>query len=159
VRSLFVPLGRVQRDLGVTGEVNTILLGADVASASALATLTLEDLGVKVRYLEAARAAGVEAESGVLDEVLQQAATEVAARAGLRATPVFTYLANAIRGRGPGPGRRSGARGAGARGRGARGGKSRTPSSRRSISRSCPARRPAAIAPTASCSTNGPRAN
>jgi hypothetical protein len=101
VRSLFVPLRRVQRDLGVTGEANTILLGADVPSASALANLTLEDLGVKVRYLGAARAISVEVESGVLDPVLQQAATDVAVRAKLRATPIFTYLANVIRAASP----------------------------------------------------------
>ncbi len=105
VRSLFLPLRRVQRDLGVTGEVNTILLDAEVAAADLLGGLSLEDLGVKVRYLDSARAVSVETTSGVLDADLQQAATGVAARMGLRPTPVFTYLANAIRAAG-GPGAR-----------------------------------------------------
>ena len=71
VRSLFVPLRRVQRDLGVGGRVNTVLLGADVPPADVLPGLTLEDLGVKVRYLEAARAISVESDGGVLNEALQ----------------------------------------------------------------------------------------
>ncbi len=105
VRSLFVPLRRVQRDLGVAGEVNTILLDAEVAAADVLGRLSLEDLGVKVRYLDAAPAVSVETSSGVLSADLQQAATDVAVRIGLRPTPIFTYLANAIR-RPEGPGAR-----------------------------------------------------
>ncbi len=97
VRSLFVPLRRVQRDLGVAGDVNTILLDAEVAPADVLRRLSLEDLGVKVRYLDLSRAVSVETTSGVLDADLQQAAMDVATRIGLRSTPVFSYLANAIR--------------------------------------------------------------
>jgi hypothetical protein len=47
VRSMFIPLRRAQRDLGVPDEVNTILLGADVTPADVLGSLTLEDLGVR----------------------------------------------------------------------------------------------------------------
>jgi hypothetical protein len=97
VRSMFIPLRRAQRDLGVPDEVNTILLGADVTPADVLGSLTLEDLGVKVRHLEAARALSVETTSGILSEDLQHAAADAAARVGLWATPVFTYLANTIR--------------------------------------------------------------
>jgi hypothetical protein len=97
VRSVFVPLQRVQRDLGVAGSVNTVLIGTDVDSARVLDSLTLEDVGTKVRYLDAARSVSVETVSGVLSSDLQQAASDAAAALGLRHTPVFTYLANTIR--------------------------------------------------------------
>jgi putative ABC transport system permease protein len=97
VRSVFVPLRRVQRDLGVTGSVNTVLLGMEAGSAEVLGSLSLEDLGAKVLYLDAARAVSVETVSGVLNMDLQRAAVDAATRLGLRHTPVFTYLANTIR--------------------------------------------------------------
>ena len=97
VRSIFVPLRRLQRDLGVAGEVNTVLLGTDVEPGPVLGSLTLDDLGVRVRYLEPARSVIIETTSGILNADLQQAAGDVLGRAGLRATPIFTYLANSIR--------------------------------------------------------------
>ena len=97
VRSVFVPLRPVQRDLGVAGEVNTVLIGADAGSVHVPGSLSLEDLGVNVRYLDAARAVSVENVSGVLNADLQRAAADAAARLRLQHTPVFTYLANTIR--------------------------------------------------------------
>jgi hypothetical protein len=97
VRSVFVPLRSVQRDLGVAGEVNTVLIGADAGSVHVRGSLSLEDLGVNVRYLDAARAVSVENVSGVLNADLQRAAADAAARLRLQHTPVFTYLANTIR--------------------------------------------------------------
>lgn len=96
VRALFAPMRRIQRDLGVAGRVNTVLL-AGSGSDRVLASLDLEDLGVRVRYLEDQRSLSVESGSGILSEPLQTAATEVATRLGLRPSPVFTYLANTIR--------------------------------------------------------------
>ncbi len=96
VRALFAPMRRIQRDLGVVDRVNTVLLGGG-PSESILASLDLEDLGVRVRFLEKQRSLSVESGSGILGEPVQTASTEVAARLGLRPSPVFTYLANTIR--------------------------------------------------------------
>ncbi len=97
VRSLFAPLRRVQRDLGVEAEVNTVLLDADLPPGDVLSSLALDDLGVKVRLLETVRAISIESDGGVINQDVQRVATDTAARLGLPAAPVFTYLANSIR--------------------------------------------------------------
>ncbi|HEX8189780.1 MAG TPA: ABC transporter permease [Pyrinomonadaceae bacterium] len=111
VRAVFVPLASLQRSLDRAGRVNTILFGArgggtqeDAARARTerlngglRASATLEDLGVKLRALDDARGLSLESESGLISEGLDAAAREAARRAGLKAEPVFSYLANSIR--------------------------------------------------------------
>ena len=58
---------------------------------------TLADLGVTVRSIESSNAIAVESASGLLDAPHAQAAADAAAHAGMRAQPVFTYLANTLR--------------------------------------------------------------
>lgn len=101
VRAVFVPLQRLQRDLGVPGGVNTILLADGVADSDADVAfregVTLEDLGVKVSVAPDAATLIVESASGVVSEGLEAAARAAAEASGLTPVPVFTYLANAIR--------------------------------------------------------------
>ena len=111
-RSVFVSLGRLQRDLELEGRVNTVLLAA-VASASEapapaaarLATAeaalrsvaTLDDLGLRVRALPAHGVVSIESAAGLVNDETAAAAESVAGTLGLRAEPVLTYLANALR--------------------------------------------------------------
>jgi len=97
VRALFAPLGRVQRDLGVAGKVNAVLLGEGAAKEAVLASLMLEDLGAEVALVADQNAVAIESSSGIMSAPLQEAATRTLERAGLTPVPVFTYLANALR--------------------------------------------------------------
>jgi putative ABC transport system permease protein len=98
VRAVFAPLRRLQRDLGVAGEVNTVLLSGGERSAARLKTaLHVEDLGVRVTALETHPHVAVESASGIVSPALEEAARQAGAKLGLEPTPVFTYLANTIR--------------------------------------------------------------
>ena len=101
VRALFVPLARLQRDLGVREQVNTVLVAADAAepelSAALGRAITLEDLGVAVAASPDGRTVRVESAGGVISGPLESSVREAAATLGLRVLPIFTYLANTIR--------------------------------------------------------------
>lgn len=111
VRAVFVPLASLQRSLDRSGRVNTILFSArDGAEAEEVAraqteklndllraSATLEDMGVKLRALDAARGLVLESESGLVGDELDAASREAARRTGMRAAPVFSYLANSVR--------------------------------------------------------------
>jgi hypothetical protein len=112
VRAVFVPLRRLQKDAEQEGMVNTILLSlkgeddpssvSDAAQTAALAqmlreTCTLADLAVKVRSLETPHALSLETESAIINDALSQQAQDAARSSGLRAAPIFSYLANSIR--------------------------------------------------------------
>jgi len=111
VRAVFVPLASLQRSLDRTGRVNTILFAAnadapegDAARAQTeklddllRASATLEDLGVKLRALDAERGLVLESESGLVGDALDAAARDAARKTGMSAEPVFSYLANSIR--------------------------------------------------------------
>jgi len=101
VRAIFAPLGRVQRDLGVPRQVNTVLLaGISNADGTLDDALRLEDLGVRITSVDDAGGAptlALETQTGIVNPDLERAAREVGAKLGLRPVPVFTYLANAIR--------------------------------------------------------------
>ncbi|HEX8354242.1 MAG TPA: FtsX-like permease family protein, partial [Pyrinomonadaceae bacterium] len=111
VRAVFVPLASLQRSLDRVGRVNTILFAArgearEGAAARAQAerlggllrgAATLEDLGVKLRRLDAGRGLALESESGLVGDALADATREAARRAGMGTTPVLSYLANSLR--------------------------------------------------------------
>ena len=102
VRAIFAPLSRIQRDLALTGDVNTVLIAG--ASTEAVGTavrraVTLEDLGATVVVSGDPPALVVESRTGILGDALESAAMKAGGALGLRPTPVFTYLANAIRSR------------------------------------------------------------
>ena len=119
-RSVFVSLQRLQRDLERPGQVNTILLGtghsalgagrpaaqnpdgpdrAKVAlvEAAVRESATLEDLGIKLRVLQARGAILMESEAGLLSDVMAQAGRSTADALGMRVQPILTYLANRLR--------------------------------------------------------------
>src|SRR3954470_19026886 len=100
VRAVFLPLTRVQRDLGLAGRVNTILVAGSDASATTEAmrgAVTLEDLGANVALSGSPQHVIVESRSGIMSESLETAATQAGTSLGWHAIPVFTYLANTIR--------------------------------------------------------------
>lgn len=97
VRALFAPLRRVQRDLGVVGKVNTVVLGERAPADAVLGSLGLDDLGADVAAVDERHAIAVTARGGIMSEPLREAATRALERAGLKAIPLFTYLANSIR--------------------------------------------------------------
>ncbi|HEY0172904.1 MAG TPA: FtsX-like permease family protein, partial [Pyrinomonadaceae bacterium] len=111
VRAVFVPLASLQRSLDRVGRVNTILFAArtDAAVGDAAraqtdklngvlrASATLEDLGVKLRWLDPARGLALESESGLVGDGLADAARASAGKTGMSTTPVLSYLANTIR--------------------------------------------------------------
>ena len=111
-RSVFVSLARLQRDLEQEGRVNTILLAAaggaseaPAASAARLASAeaalrsvaTLDDLGLRVRPLPEHGVVSIESAAGLVNDETAAAAESVAGTLGMRAEPVLTYLANALR--------------------------------------------------------------
>lgn len=98
VRAVFAPLRRLQRDLAVPGQVNTILVSGGARSDVKLrSALQLEDLGVRVSIVDNPRAVVLESANGIVSEPLETAARSAISRLGLQAVPVFTYLANTIR--------------------------------------------------------------
>jgi putative ABC transport system permease protein len=100
VRAVFAPLDRIQRDLGVSGKVNTVLVSgasADATTAAVRRAVSLEDLGVKVSTAVEPSSVIVESTMGILSEGLETAVRKAAGDRRLAVLPVFTYLANTIR--------------------------------------------------------------
>lgn len=98
VRAVFAPLRRIQRDLAVLDQVNTVLLsGGDRGDKALRSALQLEDLGVRVTAIDDPPALAVDSASGIVSEPLESAIRTVASAAGAQPIPVFTYLANTIR--------------------------------------------------------------
>ena len=91
VYAVFVSLRRLQRDLAQPERVNTLLLAS---TAFPTDTVTLEDLGIKVRALPGRDALSVESNSAVISDPLADKVREVA---GASAHPILSYLANSIR--------------------------------------------------------------
>jgi hypothetical protein len=90
VRAVFAPLRRVQRDLNVPGQVNTILVSG--SGAAPRLPLPLEDLGVRIVNSPPGTLI-VEQASGILSDALIQSIPTVN---GVNVR-VFSYLANSIR--------------------------------------------------------------
>lgn len=99
VRAVFVPLERLQTELGATGLVNTILLGPepDDPGSTLREHFTLADLGLRARWIATAGALELDAAAGVLSEPLAETARRVAAEADFALLPVLTYLVNTMR--------------------------------------------------------------
>ena len=102
IRSVLVSLAELQRDLGVQGKVNTILVANASRAEGDIDRIlrdryTLEDLGLRVRLLEKQRCLSLESDSTLISDAVAEQATATAKRLGLRVEPVLTYLANTIR--------------------------------------------------------------
>ena len=109
-RAVFVQLGRMQRELEIGSQANTLLLGTGGAgdaseTATAVAVIEaalraetqLEDLGVRVRALDDRGQLVVESAAGLLSDDTVAAARAAASEVGLTDQPILTYLANEIR--------------------------------------------------------------
>ncbi len=92
VRAAYVPVARLQRELGEAGKVNTLLLAAPPPRD--LSFVTLDDLGIKLRN------SAVETDTTYIPDALADSVTSTARALGLTTEPVFTYLANSIRANG-----------------------------------------------------------
>ncbi len=97
VRAVFAPLRRIQRDLGVDDQVNTVLVSGDLVRDRFRAALRIEHMGVRVRATDDQRAIAVESASGVIGQSLDESARAAGKSYGLEPLPIFTYLANVIR--------------------------------------------------------------
>jgi len=104
VHSVFIPLRYLQKALSQPSKVNAILLTArNTVDAMALITdalaqhCTLQDLGLQLRTLPAGDGFSLESSRIVLDEKTERAAMQAASEAGMQTSPLYTYLANAIR--------------------------------------------------------------
>lgn len=103
VRAIFVPLGKLQRNLEQDGKANVMLLSAKSGASYQLAPqilkdkFTLADLGLKLRLLEEQNAISLETDSAVITDVLAEEAKALSGELNLRATEILTYLANTMR--------------------------------------------------------------
>lgn len=103
VRAIFVPLGKLQRNLEQEGKANVMLLSARSGPSWRLAPqilkdkFTLADLGLKLRSLEEQKIISLETDSAVITDALAEKTKIVAGKSNLRATEVLTYLANTMR--------------------------------------------------------------
>lgn len=103
-RAVFLPLRALQRALKQERRANTIVLsGPELGSdseplrARLRATLSPEDLGLRLRALPAIRVVSLESASALLDDGVVAAAQAIAARRGFQSQSLLTYLANEIR--------------------------------------------------------------
>jgi len=114
VLAIYVPMGRLQRDLGLGDRANTILLALNDAAGVDPARLitelltpvaALDDLGLRVRTSPARQQQQgvaspitvVETRAGLLTDDLVTTLEDLAARDRRRVVPALTYVANAIR--------------------------------------------------------------
>lgn len=100
VRAAFTPLRRLQRDLGLSDKINTVLLGnVPDAEVRLQEAFQLEDVGLSVRTLPDGSAA-VEHSSTLLDDPTAKTVLDAGRSLGLKPARIFTYLATAIRANG-----------------------------------------------------------
>jgi hypothetical protein len=104
VRAVFVRLARLQRAIDRPRQINTILIGgrsseapADDLRSMVRSAITLDDLGITVRAVPDRNAVAIETRSGLVSETLAADAGRAVTAIGANATPVLSYLVNAIR--------------------------------------------------------------
>lgn len=100
VRAVFVSLARLQRDLGLTERVNTVLVDGNPAPdgpgvrTAVVAAANASDLGLRRELLTDADSTVVESVSGLISDDLATKISRVNAANGRLATPALTWLAN-----------------------------------------------------------------
>jgi putative ABC transport system permease protein len=106
VRALFVPLARLQEELGLAGRANTLLVSVGAGRSADADTLerivkdeaTLDDVGLALKTLDQRRTVIVGSGAGLLTDVQAAAADQAMSDTRVGSVqPVFTYLANALR--------------------------------------------------------------
>jgi len=104
VRAVFVPLSRMQPDPETDGLTNPALVST-VPGTDALPALermvrssaSLEDIGLRVRTLDARGVVEIGSDMGLLDDGRMAAVRQAIAFSATQAQEVFTYLANGLR--------------------------------------------------------------
>ncbi|HUF48398.1 MAG TPA: ABC transporter permease [Vicinamibacterales bacterium] len=105
VRAAFVAVDRLERDLGLSGRANTLLISAGAARSNdgtldvrnALsAALTLDDLGLSIAPPGDGSPLIVEHDAGLIPDPIVAVVTRVAGARGLLATPVLSWLATRL---------------------------------------------------------------
>lgn len=96
VRALFVPLQRLQQDLGQPARANLVLLSTPVDLPAVKAKLRLEDFGVSLRPLDQERGFAVESAGAILGDPIAAAVFAAAKDSSASLEPVYTWLANSI---------------------------------------------------------------
>jgi putative ABC transport system permease protein len=101
VLAIFVPMQRLQRDLGLDDRVNTLLLSLrerpdDLVSQVIGPAADLDDFGLRLRQTPDGRTI-VETRAGLLTDDLAAGVRAIAADGGLRSESVLTYVANTMR--------------------------------------------------------------
>jgi len=97
VRAVFVPLARMQRELKLDGQVNTLLLGEGEMLARRLQeSFRLEDLGLRLRPRPGSEELVLEHTSTILDDRTAERALETGRALGILTRPSLVYLANSI---------------------------------------------------------------
>lgn len=112
VRTVFLPLERLQRNLDQDARVNALLLAArsGPVEAGTIAgegaregerlvreRFTLSDLGLRLRQIDSTGTLAVESASGVLSEPIAAQVRKTAGELGYQTASFLTYLANSIR--------------------------------------------------------------
>jgi ABC-type lipoprotein release transport system permease subunit len=106
VRTLFVSLSRLQRELEQQSKVNTMLLSGSGDGSAGAETLIeeilgdrieLADVGIKVRQLDEQGAISLETESGIISDSLADTVKVAGQKLQLKESEILSYLANSIR--------------------------------------------------------------
>jgi ABC-type antimicrobial peptide transport system permease subunit len=107
VPSIFIPLKRLQKDLAQPAQINAMLLarpinGKGIESISNLLkkNCTLQDFGLRFQTPASGKAFSLESDRIILDNQTAQTAIQTAASMGMKASPLYAYLANSIRAKG-----------------------------------------------------------
>ncbi len=100
VKALFVSLARLQKEIEGEGRANTILSSHGGLETLVRQKFALEDLGLRLRTFEDRGSAQLESATGVFSDKLAEAAIKAASEGGAQVTPVFTYMATAIKANG-----------------------------------------------------------
>ncbi|HWI18528.1 MAG TPA: FtsX-like permease family protein [Vicinamibacterales bacterium] len=101
VMAIFVPMQRLQRDLGLDDRVNTLLLALkerpdDLINQVIAPAADLDDFGLRLRNAPDGRTI-VETRAGLLTDELAAGVRAIAGDNGLRAESVLAYVANTMR--------------------------------------------------------------
>ena len=100
VKALFVPLAFLQKEMEAGERVNTIVSTRGGIEAALREHFTIEDLGLRLRTFADRGSAQLESATGVFSDALAEAAMKAATDAGAKVTPVFTYMATAMKANG-----------------------------------------------------------
>jgi putative ABC transport system permease protein len=104
IYSIFLPLKRLQKEIGQVSRINTVLVtqnghADEIQSLRQVLrkNITLQDLGLKMRSLPSGDGFSLESNRIILDDSIARSSIESAKEVGAKVSPIYTYLANSIR--------------------------------------------------------------